>query len=106
MCGEYKSNQLILMKGTDTVAEFQIFSQQVQQELATYIKQQVNEAAAEIAKKSKKQYFTRDEAAKYLTLKNSCFNDHVRYSIRVAMVGNRLVFDCKDLDEFIERHKT
>lgn len=61
------------------------------------------EKAAEL---KHQQYYTTKEAAEYLRLKASSFNEYVRYSVPVARIGTRLVFDRKDLDEFIERHKT
>lgn len=71
-----------------------------------HLMQRFDEEVDRVAGLKQKRYFTKEEAIEYLTLKNSSFNDHVRYSIPVAMVGNRLVFDRKDLDEFIEQHKT
>lgn len=64
-----------------------------------------DEEVDKAAELRQKRYFTVKEAAEYLRLKGSSFNEHVRYSVPVAMIGTRLVFDRKDLDEFIERHK-
>ncbi|MBN7275072.1 hypothetical protein GNF18_07975 [Ligilactobacillus pobuzihii] len=77
-----------------------------EKEFFAHLMEKFDEEVEKAAELRQKRYFTRDEAVKYLALKASCFNDHVRYSIPVAMIGTRLVFDRKDLDEFIEQHKT
>lgn len=65
-----------------------------------------DEEVERVAELKQKRYYTVKEAAEYLRLKGSSFNDHVRYSVPVATIGTRLVFDRKDLDDFIERHKS
>lgn len=77
-----------------------------EKEFFAHLMEKFDEEVGKAAELRQKRYFTKNEAVKYLTLKDSCFKDHVRYSIPVATVGTRLVFDRKDLDEFIEQHKT
>ncbi|GAW63413.1 DNA-binding protein [Ligilactobacillus acidipiscis] len=76
-----------------------------EKEFFAHLMEKFDEEVEKAAELRQKRYFTKNEAVKYLTLKDSRFKDHVRYSIPVAMIGTRLVFDRKDLDEFIERHK-
>lgn len=85
-----------------------IFSEEIQQQMANDIVQQVSKTLSVMASDKQNKRYLRysKEAPSYCGVSQGTFNTWiVEYQIPVSIIGGVKLLDTKDLDEFISKHK-
>lgn len=91
--------------------ELQLLSSEAQEQLSKLLADQIEELARArlglLKEQNRRRLMTRAEAARYVHLSGNSFDEIVRPYIKVVKFEgfSRLMWDVKDLDQFIQERK-
>ena len=92
--------------------ELQLLSSEAQEQLSKLLADQIEELARArlglLKEQNRRRLMTRAEAARYVHLSGNSFDEIVRPYIKVVKFEgfSRLMWDVKDLDQFIQERKS